>query len=243
MNIIEAFIGERTDFVRFGFEHWTWILLYGVAFTYFWIRAAQKQDPATQQRWGFYHGMFGIISWVICSIVIYGVRGLYLSSLLPFHVCYMLNLILPFIHYKRSYAIFLPCYFWVMAACLQGVFTPDLDQSFPHYYNVRYFLVHIGLVQSILYAIFVYGFRPKAIGIVYALIVGNIYLGLVHLINLAIGTNFMYTVTRPPKTILDALGEHYLIEAQPLAMLLFAIVFLPFFIGNWSASKKMSSSY
>jgi hypothetical integral membrane protein (TIGR02206 family) len=244
MNWKEAFIGERTDFVRFGTEHWVWIIFYGILFTATWIFYAQKQENDKQQRLGLYHGLFGIFSWIITTIVVFNVRGWYLSSLLPFHICYFLNLVLPIMHYKRSETIFNICYFWVMAACLQALITPDLDQSFPHYYNVRYFIVHFGLVQSILFAIIVYGFRPKPIWILGALLVGDLYIGIVHLINLLIGTNFVYTISKPPKTILDLLGDNYIIQAQPVALLLFALVYLPFgislFIKKWNKKWKIN---
>lgn len=243
MNLLEAFIGDRIDFVRFGTEHWIWIIVYGFISTWCLIHYARKQDEATQQKIGFYHGLFGVVVWFLLNFVIYGVKGMYLPALLPFHVCYMLNLILPFMHKNRSFLIFQIAYSWVMAGSLQGIFTPDLDQSFPHYYNIRYFVVHIGLVQSILYAIFVYGFRPKPSGILISLLVGDLYIMFVHLINLALGTNFVYTVSKPPKTMLDALGEHYLLEAQPLALLLFAIVYLPFLYGDvkrWKSGKVVS---
>ncbi|MCU0437569.1 MAG: TIGR02206 family membrane protein [Raineya sp.] len=226
----QSFIKHQTDFVRMGLEHWLWILSYGVVFTILWIWYGRSQtDPQKQQKIGFYHGLFGIISWVLTTLVIYDIDGLKLTSLLPFHVCYFLNLVLPFIHKYRSFQIFNICYYWVMVACLQGVFTPDLEEAFPHYYNVRYFIVHIGLVQSILYALFVYKFKPTWQGIFKAVLAGNIYLGFTHLINTNIGTNFMYTMRKPPNTILDALGEHYLFEAQFLALLLFGVVYLPFF--------------
>ena len=232
MNFLEAFIADQKNFVRFGTEHWIWIFLYGIVFTSLWIWYAKKQTPEIQQKLGFYHGLFGIAFWLITTTVVLNVKGWVLMSLLPLHVCYFLNLVLPLMHYKKSFAIFQACYFWVMAACLQAWFTPDLEEGFPHYYNVRYFIVHIGLVQSILYAIFVYGFRPKPIGILYALLIGDLYLCIVHLINKALNTNFVYTVSKPPATILDALGDNYLLEAQPVALLLFGIVYLPFLISD-----------
>lgn len=228
-----SFIADNTDFRAFGFEHMTWLIGYGIVFTAAWIwYGRQQKTPEAQQKIGFYHGIFGVVTWTLMSVVIYQVRGWYISSHLPFHVCYMMNIVLPFMHYYRSKKIFNVAYFIVMAACLQGLFTADLDEAFPHYYNIRYFVVHCGLVQSILYAIFVYGFRPKAKHILYAFGVFNIYLGLMHLINLAIGTNFVYTVTKPPKTVLDLFGEHYILYAEPFCLLLFAIVYIPIAIGR-----------
>lgn len=238
MNWKDAFIGDRTDFVRFETEHWVWIFLYGILFTTLLITYAKKQEPQRQQKIGFYHGLFGIVSWIITTIVVYKVKGWYIMSILPLHVCYFLNLVLPLMHFKRSEAIFNICYFWVMAACLQALFTPDLEQSFPHYYNVRYFIVHFGLVQSILFAILVYGFRPKPIWILGALLVGNLYIGIVHIINQVLNTNFVYTISKPPKSMLDMLGENYILQAQPLALLMFSIVYLPFGINDWLRKRN-----
>jgi len=233
-----SFIAHQTDFVRLGLEHCLWIVLYGVVFTTIWIWYGRKQTSLEkQQQIGFYHGVFGIVSWGLTTLVIYDLEGLRLGSVLPFHVCYFFNLILPFLHRYRSFGMFDICYYWVMVACLQGCFTPDLEEAFPHYYNIRYFVVHIGLVQSILYALLVYRFRPTWKGIFKAVLAGNLYLGFTHLINLNLGTNFMYTIRKPPGTMLDALGEHYLLKAQLLALLLFGIVYLPFIFKNKKSDK------
>ena len=226
----QSFIENKEKFVRFGFEHNIW-LLFGTIILCIMIYFGRRMSHKNQQIIGLSHALVTTGIWALMNVVIYQYNGLMWSSLLPFHVCYFFNLVLPFMHSKRSFPIFEIAYFWVLAGCIQGLVTPDLDESFPHYFNIRYFVVHLGLVMSVLYATIVYRFRPTWKGIVRAMLVGNLYMCFAHLVNLSLGTNFMYVEKAPPNTILDLFGEHYLFWAELAATFLFCILMLPF--TNW----------
>jgi hypothetical integral membrane protein (TIGR02206 family) len=133
--------------------------------------------------------------------------------------------------WRRSYFLFEVSYFLIMAGCIQALFTPDLQTVFPDYINIRYFFVHIGLVQSILYAIFVYGFRPTWRSFGKSFLWSNVYFVFVIGVNALLGTNFMYLRQKPPTpTLLDLFGDWpwYIAGAELLALVLFAVVMLPF---------------
>jgi uncharacterized membrane protein YwaF len=61
---------------------------------------------------------------------------------------------------------------------------------------------------------------------------GNLYFWAVHLLNLKLKTNFMYTMESPPGTILDLLGDYKLLKANAVALVLFYIVCAPFWFGK-----------
>jgi hypothetical integral membrane protein (TIGR02206 family) len=231
MHYPQSFIESQAPFIRFGMEHFFWILL-GVVTLGIMVYLARHLDSKTQERIGWYHALFTITVWVLTNIVVYQYQGFYWRALLPFHLCYFFMFVLPFLHYYRSYLLFEITYFWIMAGSLQGLITADLDECFPHYYNIRYFVVHLGLVMSVLYATWVYHFVPTWHSLGKAFVVGNVYMAFAHGINLWLGTNFMYTIEAPPKTILDLFGTHYLFWGEFLALGLFALLLLPYWKKN-----------
>ncbi len=228
MNYPQSFIVSQSTFIRFGTEHLIWLLL-GAILLALMVYFGRHLDYKTQQRIGWYHSLFTLGVWILTNIVVYQCQGFYWRALLPFHVCYFFTFVLPFLHYYRSYTIFEITYFWVLAGCLQGLITADLDEVFPHYYSLRYWAVHLGLVISMLYAVWVYKFVPTWRGLLKAMVAGNIYMAFAHGVNLLLGsTNFMYTIEAPPNTILDLFGAHYLFWGEFLAAGLFCILMLPY---------------
>ncbi len=173
-----------------------------------------------------------VVLWTLAGVQIARDPGpLRLDLILPFHVCYFLNLLMPVMLWRKSYFLFEISYFMVMAGCIQALLTPDIPQSFPDTLNIRYFFVHIGLVQSILFAIFVYGFRPTWHSFGKSFLWSNIYFVFISGINYLLDTNFMYLRHKPPTpTLLDLFGEWpwYILGGELLALVLFTVVMLPF---------------
>lgn len=225
--MFQTFITDNDLFKVWSSEHWIW-LLYAVISLVLFVQLGRKSDFTKQTNIGGFISMIGVIVWVIVEIVMFSTNQAPLSSTLPFHLCFFLNLLLPFVMYGRRFAFFDVIYPLIMAGCLQALFTPDLTTAFPGYYSLRYWFVHIGLVQCILYAVFVYKWRPTIWSVPKALLFCNVYMLFVYFVNSWLGTNFMYLNKKPPGSILDYLGEHYLLYAQLLAAVFFFIVWLPF---------------
>lgn len=229
---MRALLLFHAEFINWGLEH-LWWLAAGVASIGGWIwLGRQSVSELAKRRIALVMSLIPAALWISASI--YLLRQpppLRLDLILPFHVCYFLNLLLPVMLWRRSYFLFEISYFMVMAGCLQALLTPDIPQSFPHYLNIRYFFVHIGLVQSILYAVFVYGFRPTWSSFGKSFLWSNIYFLFVAGVNYALNTNFMYICHKPPTpTLLDLFGEWpwYILGGELLALVLFTLVMLPF---------------
>ncbi|MFN0036537.1 MAG: TIGR02206 family membrane protein [Saprospiraceae bacterium] len=220
------------SFQSYGLEHFIWLAM-GAASTFFWIWLGRKQTTELgQRRIGLVQSLLPAVLWVALALYIaFFVRPLDLGLVLPFHVCYFINLLLPVMLWRRSFFLFEITYYMVMGGCIQALLTPDLQQSFPHHLNARYFFVHIGLVQSTLYAIFVYRFRPTWQSFGKAFLWANLYFVFVLVINHLLGTNFMYLSRKPnAPTLLDLFGEWpwYIVGGEFLCFLIFALVMLPF---------------
>lgn len=166
-----------------------------------------------------------------------------LGLVLPFHICYFLNLLLPFMLWHRSFFLFEVSYYMVMGGCIQALITPDLKYSFPHYINFRYFVVHMGLVQSILYALFVFRFRPTWRSFGRAFLWANIYFVFILGVNHLLGTNFMYLNRKPSSaTLLDLFGDWpwYIVGGEFLCLVMFTLVMLPFAFDKKSNKEGLA---
>jgi hypothetical integral membrane protein (TIGR02206 family) len=219
-------------FINYGTEHFAWLFA-GLCSVVFWVKLGQRQrDDLGQRRVGLAMSLIPALWWTAVSLwMALFERPPNLNLVLPFHVCYAANLLLPLMLWWRSYALFEVLYFVVMAGCIQALLTPDLQTNFPERINLRYFIVHIGLVQSVLYAVWVFGFRPQWRGLLRAVLWMNLYFLAIIPINMLLGTNFMFLRQKPPSpNLLDLFGPWpwYILGAEMLGVLLFVVVLLPF---------------
>lgn len=221
---------DNQDFRVASMEHYAW-LLYTVAGALFWIRLGRRAPTEDAKRTiALYMCLTGVVFWVYASCVMIAIGNAPLQSLIPLHLCYFLNLLFPLLIWKKRIAAFDWIYPIVMAGCLQALFTPDLDQTAPHYYNLRYWFVHAGLIHTMLYVIVVFGFRPTFMGIFKCILAINVYSFMVIPINYLLNTNFLYLREPAKGSIMEALGPWpwYIIYIELLMFVFFAVVYLPF---------------
>jgi hypothetical integral membrane protein (TIGR02206 family) len=134
-------------FQAYGVEHFTW-LAFGALCLWLWIRLGRSQQhERDQQRIGLIFSLLPALLWIAVALQLaLFERPVDLNLVLPFHVCYILNLLMPVMLWRRSYFLFEVSYFIILAGCIQALLTPDLQTVFPEKINIRYFVVHMGLV-------------------------------------------------------------------------------------------------
>lgn len=236
----QSFLKDNNDFTLWSTEHFIWLTI-GVLSGVFWIRLGLRQPTeARKTRVGVWMSLIPVAAWLYFLAVILYVGAWEHKNVVPLHLCYFLNFLMPLMLARRIFWLYELTFFWIMAACIQALITPDLTTAFPAWFAFKYWPVHIGLVLSALYATIVYGFRPRYVGIWLSLLAGNIYLACVHPVNLWLETNFMYSCAKPPGSVLDLFGEHYLLCAEPAALFLFHIVWLPFFFMKRREARELS---
>lgn len=221
---------DNKDFSAFNTEHKIW-LLYAVLSTVFWIWAGRKAPTAQQKRRvALIMGLIGVVAWAYSVIVMGVTHQVKAQSVIPLHLCYFLNLFLPYMFWKNRLDWLDWAYPIIMAGCLQALFTPDLSQRFPHYYNVRYWLVHTALVQHVFYAIFVYQFRPTFRGVLKCALAINVYAICLAPVNWLLNTNFLYLREPAAGSLMTVLGPWpwYLVAIEGLMLVFFTVVYLPF---------------
>jgi hypothetical integral membrane protein (TIGR02206 family) len=128
--------------------------------------------------------------------------------------------------------------FWVVLGTTQGILTPDIAVGFPSFDYFRYWIVHLGVLFLIIYAIRVFRWRPTFISIFKSFFALQVYFIFTVVINTILDANYCYLNRKPDaSSILDYLGDwpNYVLIIELLLLPLFFIVYLPFYFLN----KKM----
>jgi hypothetical integral membrane protein (TIGR02206 family) len=162
-----------------------------------------------------------------------GAREGWLSwkSLLPLELCdaAMVVAVLALLRPRRATAEL--AYFWAGSGSLLAMLTPELPWNFPRWEFVVFFGLHGLVLVAALVLVFGLGLRPRpgAPWRVFGITAGwAVFVGLV---NLALGTNFMYLRTKPDvATPLDWMGPWpvYVGVGAVVALGLFHALALPF---------------
>jgi hypothetical integral membrane protein (TIGR02206 family) len=126
-------------------------------------------------------------------------------------------------------------YFWGLAGTIQALLTPDLPQHFPSYPYFQYYIAHGGVVAAALVLVVGLRLRPSNRAIVRVAVVTIAYAAVVGVVDAVTGADYMFLRSKPPSpTLLDALGPWpvYLFSAAVIAVLLFALLNAPFWLGR-----------
>lgn len=229
--MFERITKENHAFVMWSAEHVLALLFFALLGYLLIRRAARTTAPAYKNR--LFKGMGWVISGTVIgwSLLEMGLGNFNVSQDLPLPLCNFLALLLPLFTLTRSLFLFELFYFWVLSGTLQAIITPDLQDSFPHYHFLKYWIVHLGLVIVVLYAAVVYKMRPTLKSVLKAFIWLQPYVLFCMGVNYALGANYLYLNAKPPMaSLLDFMGPWpvYILVAQLIAMPLFLLAYLPF---------------
>ncbi len=122
-------------------------------------------------------------------------------------------------------------YFWSCSGSVIALLTPDLRWDFPRWEFVVFFGLHGLVLASALLLVFGLGLHPRRGAPLRVLGITAAWTAFVGLVDLALGTNFMYLRHRPEvATPLDWMGPWpvYIAVSALLALGLFELLGLPF---------------
>ncbi|MGD2027035.1 MAG: TIGR02206 family membrane protein [Anaerolineales bacterium] len=164
---------------------------------------------------------------------------------LPLHICSIMVWLSIYMLLARSYRIYEFAYFIGIAGALQPLLTPEAGEfGLWHFRAVQTMIVHGTLVIAPIYLTSKEGFRPTWRSFIRVAIGTNLYMVAVHFVNLAIGSNYLFTVAKPPTaSLLDVLGPWplYLFSMEAIGFIFFLILYLPFIIKDARAKKLVAS--
>ena len=81
-------------------------------------------------------------------------------------------------------------YFWGIGGTLQAIITPNLQFGFPDLRFISFFVAHSGIIIGIVFLMLIYGFRPRAIGIVRTFLWTEVYFVVAFTVDLLTGENY-----------------------------------------------------
>ena len=154
-----------------------------------------------------------------------------LSESLPLHLCsltLLCSIILLWTGNKRFYDF---VFFAGMGGALQAVLTPSIIVNFPDFKFIQFFYVHIGIILTAFYLLWVKGYQPTFKGIIQTMIVLNLLFPFIIMINMLVQGNYMFLREKPINgSLLDFLGPYpwYILSLEIVAFLLFLIAWLIF---------------
>ncbi len=204
------------------------ILLINLSFI--WLRKSENQKLKDGVRYAI-AAMLVISegSWHIWNIAI---GEWTIQTHLPLHICAVLVWTSLIMLLTKNYHIYEFAYFLGIAGASQALLTPEAGiYGFPHYRIFQTLTAHGSIVTAAIFMTVVEGYRPYWSSFKRVFLWTNIYMVVVTGINLLIGSNYLYTLHKPPSaSLMDFLGPWpwYILSVELVALLLCFLLYLPF---------------
>ncbi len=123
-------------------------------------------------------------------------------------------------------------YFWGIGGTFQAILTPNLPVGFPSVRFLSFFVGHCGIVVGVIYLLVARRFRPSFTSVWRTLAWSELYLAATLLVDRLTNVNYGFLLHKPEAaSILDYLSRThwlYLLELNGLALVFFALLYLPF---------------
>lgn len=148
---------------------------------------------------------------------------------LPLQLCSISLYLCAFMLLTRNYKVFEVAFFVSMIGAIIAIITPELFFGMPHIRFFQFFIVHIAIILSCFYMVWIEGYKLTIKSAIKAFIVLNIIAGFVFIVNQMIGSNYMFLAKKPSNaSIIDFLGPYpwYILSLEVVALTLFILLFL-----------------
>lgn len=231
------YYNPNVNFEMGTFEHFftiTIILLIIAALFHF-------RQPLTPYRrvirltvgWGLIFSRITLDIWYITT------GNWHVTSSLPLELCSIATITGGIMLITKNRFLFEVFYFIAIGGAIQAIVTPDLYFGFPQFRFLQFFIDHMLLIISPIILIIFYQFRITFKSLIKSFITLNSIALIVFIINHIISANYMFLIEKPHGgSLLDFLGPYpyYLISLELVTIVVFLILYLPFFIKD-SISK------
>lgn len=181
----------------------------GLAVVGIWIVLARRwrETPREPLLRGFGAGLM-MMSQILMQIYWFVPRHFEPSISLPLHVCDAAAFLAPLALLGGWRWMRVLVVFWGLGLSTQGFITPTLEDGIGHQVYWYYWFNHLIPPAAALYEIAVRGLRPSYRDAWFAVGVSLLYVGVILVLNLATGWNYMFVGPGKPgqPTALDVLG-------------------------------------
>ncbi|RMF06729.1 MAG: TIGR02206 family membrane protein [Candidatus Neomarinimicrobiota bacterium] len=154
---------------------------------------------------------------------------------LPLHLCGFSSALIPVMLFNRNFTLYETLYFWGLGGATQSLLTPNLKDPFPSFYYWEFFITHSFIIIGVLYATFVFHYRPTLRGLWRTYGLTFLLLFPIGLVNWILGSNYFFIAHKPETaSLLDIMGPWplYLIPLSLVALVIFFLCYLPFPIAE-----------
>lgn len=161
---------------------------------------------------------------------------LFWQQALPFQLCdwAMVTIIVALLTKRHSWTEV--SYFWGIGGTFQAILTPNLQVNFPDIRAISFFVGHGGIVAGVIYLLIARRFRPTLGSVWRTLAWSQLYLVTTLLLDHLTAVNYGFLLHKPvAASILDYLSDThwlYIVELEGLALLFFAILYIPFAVAD-----------
>ena len=121
-------------------------------------------------------------------------------------------------------------YFWALAGASMALLTPNLNEPFPSFGTVEFFVTHGLTVAAVLYLVWSHQARPRTWSVLRAMIGINIVALIDGPFDYFFGTDYFFLRAKPANpSLLDYLGPWplYILTTEGVALILFLLLYLP----------------
>jgi len=156
-------------------------------------------------------------------------------ALLPLHLCTLAVYLTAWMLVTRAQRVYEVVYFWGLGGTTQALATPEIAHGFPSPDFVLFFVGHGLIVVGVLYGTLVYRLRPYPVSILRVTLITFALAVATLLVNLWLGTNFMFLMAKPAgASLMDWMGPWpwYWIPLIGVALLAFLILYLPYYVHD-----------
>lgn len=188
-----------------------------------------RPGAAAAVRWGLASAIVLLVAFELAA----GAREGWLTwmSFLPLELCdaALVLAVATLLRPRQGAAELL--WFWSASGSVLAMLTPELPWNFPRWEFVVFFGLHGLVLVAAVLLVFGLGLRPRPGAAWRALGITAAWTAFVFLVNVALGTNFMYLRHKPVvATPLDWMGPWpvYIAAGAAVALVLFHLLALPF---------------
>lgn len=231
-------IAKKYHYVRFphfGTQHWLILFLTAVAPIVLIWWARRSQHPGTVKLMARSLGALLLLNYI--AYTIFRIQSGYWEVRydLPMEFCNWSTAVTVLALWTRNRTMAELSYFWVLAGSLNGVITPDLQAQFPQFYFFIFWIGHSGLVVAALFVVFGLRLPPRPGSLWRVIGYSQLYFVCAMGVNYLVNGNYGYLSHKPGgASVLDGLGDwpYYILSMQAVAIVLFAILYAPFYLIN-----------
>ncbi|MGC9357165.1 MAG: TIGR02206 family membrane protein [Anaerolineae bacterium] len=240
------FAGENyqgTPFQLFGPSHLVALALIVLLNLWLLIRG-ERLGPRARLRWRYGLAAVLLIDEAILHAWRAGTGQWSLQTMLPLHLCSVLIFLGAVMLIRKDKRIYEFAYFLGIAGATQALLTPDAGQyGFPHFRAFQVMISHGSIVTAAIYMTAVEGFRPTWASLRRVLIGTNLYMIFVGLVNVVLGSNYLFIAHKPETaSLMDVLPAWpwYIPVLELIGAALCLLLYLPFALRDLRAVRTQS---